>query len=159
MPPFPIPPHGTCIPLEHDGAPPVTARRRRASAPPPYTITGQPVALSSIDLIHEQAHDASFIPTDPSEVVHHYILRSPSCASDSGLITVTSHAQSAQEPPLLYFGEELKGSVVLSPSGLSSMRRLDVVVSQLCPSGVISTEPGTRSYRCSIVTLSLHRMR
>ena len=129
MPSFSVPPDGTSIHPEYNDAFPVTAPRYRSSAPPPYTTVGQPVTLSSIDLTHDQVHDASFIPTDFSEAVHHYILGSPSRGRDSGLIIVTSHAQNAQDPPLLYFGEELKGSVVLSPNGLSGMRCLDVVVS------------------------------
>ena len=161
---FPIPshhPHCTSIPPESNKAFLATAPRCRASILPPYTIAGQPVALSSIDITHDQApsHDASFIPTVPPEIVHHYILRSPSRGRDSPFITVTSHAQNTQDPPLLYFGEELKGSVVLSPDDLCDMQSIDVVVSQFFPSGVIPIEPGTRSCRCSIVTLSLHRMR
>ena len=126
MPSFPLPPHGTSIPPKYNAFP-VTAIHR-FSNPPPYTIDEQPVALPSIDPTQDQVHDASFIPNVPSEIVHQYTLTSR--RKHYALITVTSHAQNAQDPPLLYFGEELKGSVVLSSSGLGDMRSIDVVVSQ-----------------------------
>lgn len=126
MPSFPLPPYGSIPPESNKATFPVTALHRFSTLPP-YTIE-QPVALPSIGPTQGQVHDASFIPNVPSEVVHQYTLTSR--GRDYALITVTSHAQNAQDPPLLYFGEELKGSVVLSSNGLGNMRSIDVVVSQ-----------------------------
>jgi hypothetical protein len=125
----PLPPHGTSIPPESNQTFPVIASHRFSTLPP-YTIiddSEQPAASSSIDPTQDQVHDASVIPKVPSETLHQY---TPSRPRDYALITVTSHAQNAQDPPLLYFGEELKGSVVLPSGGLSDMRSIDVVVSQ-----------------------------
>jgi hypothetical protein len=94
-------------------------------------MTGQPVAQASVDPatpIHDQVHNASLIPTVPTETIHEYTLKSR--GRDYALITVTSHAPNAQDIPLLYFGEELKGFVVLSLSDLNDMQNMDVVVSQ-----------------------------
>jgi hypothetical protein len=110
---------------------PVTALLRRFSTPSPYTTTGQPVAQPSNDprnLVHDQVHDASFTPAVPSETIHHYTLTSR--GREYALITVTSHAPNAQDIPLLYFGDELKGFVVLSIDDLNDMQSMDVVVSQ-----------------------------
>ena len=81
-----------------------------------------------MNLVHDQVDDASFTPSIPFETVHHYTLTSR--GREYALITVTSHALNAQDIPLLYFGEELKGFVVLSLSDLNDMQSMDVVVSQ-----------------------------
>jgi hypothetical protein len=126
MPSFPLPPYGAIPPGSNKTTFPVAAHHRFSTLPP-YTIE-QPVVLPSIGPTQGPVHDASFIPNVPSEVVHQYALTSH--GKDYALITVTSHAQNAQDPPLLYFGEELKGSVVFSSNnGLSDMRSIDVVVS------------------------------
>lgn len=127
MPSFPLPPYGSIPPESNKATFPVPALHR-FSILPPYSIE-QPVASHSIGTTQGPVHEALFIPNVPSEVVHQYTLTSR--GRDCALITVTSHAQNAQDPPLLYFGEELKGSVVLpSNNGLSDMRSIDVVVSQ-----------------------------
>jgi hypothetical protein len=110
---------------------PATALLRRFSTPSPYTATGQPVAQPSRDptnLVQDQVHDASFTPAVHSETIHPYILTSR--GREYALITVTSHAPNAQDIPLLYFGDELKGFVALSINDLNDMQSMDVVVSQ-----------------------------
>jgi hypothetical protein len=53
--------------------------------------------------------------------VHQYTLKSR--GRDYAFITVKSHALNAQDPPLLYFGEDITGFVILSLSDLSDMQR------------------------------------
>src|SRR5579863_3064947 len=128
MPSFPIRPHRTSIPPEATRTFPATALLRRFSTPSPYTAAGQPVAQPSIEpMVHNQVHDASFIPTASSETVHQYILTSR--GREYAFVTVTSHALDPQDIPLLFFGEELRGFVVLSLSDLNDMQNMDVVVS------------------------------
>jgi hypothetical protein len=93
-------------------------------------VAEQPVVQPSIDLkgVHVLVDDVSSIFAVPfSETVHQYNVKSR--GRDYALITVFSHAVNAQDPPLLYFGEELEGFVMLSLNDLSGMQRLDVVVS------------------------------
>jgi hypothetical protein len=59
-------------------------------------------------------HPAS-LPT-----AHQYTLKS------NAFILIKSHALDAQDPPLLYFGEDITGYVL---SDLSDIQRVDVVVS------------------------------
>jgi hypothetical protein len=80
-----------------------------------------------MNLVDDQAHDASFTPA-PSDTVHHYTLTSR--GREYALITVISHAPNARDIPLLYFGDELNGFVVLSIDDLNDMQSMDVVVSQ-----------------------------
>lgn len=106
---------------------------RRFSNPSTYTDNAlrQPTAEPAIDpttLIHDQVHDASLYPASPAGTVHQYNLTSR--GKDYAIITVNSHAHNAQDPPLLYFGEEIKGFVILSLSGLNDMQNMDVVVSR-----------------------------
>ena len=128
---FPLPQHGTSNPPKSNKTFPVTTLPRRFSTlpPPPYAIDEQPVALPSIDSTQDQVH-ASFIPRVSPETIHQYALKSHD-GRDRALVTVTSHAQSAHDSPILYFGEELKGSVVLSSNGLGDIQNIDVVVSQI----------------------------
>ena len=75
-----------------------------------------------MEQIHDQAGDASM------GTVHQYILKSR--GRNYASIIVMSHALDAQDPPLLYIGEELKGSIALSIDDLSGMQSMHVVVSQ-----------------------------
>jgi hypothetical protein len=107
---------------------------RRFSTPSPYTggnASRQPTAQPDMDptaLIHDQVHYASLNPASPAGTVHQYNLKSR--GKDYAIITVNSHAHNAKDTPLLYFGEEIKGFVILSLSDLSDMQNMDVVVSQ-----------------------------
>ena len=65
----------------------------------------------------------------PASTVHQYSLKSR--GRDFAIVAVNSHAHNAQDRPLLYFGEEIKGFVILSLSDLSKMQSMDVVVSWL----------------------------
>jgi len=77
---------------------------------------------------HEQVEDASLYPPSPMGTVHQYILKSR--GRNYAFIIVMSHARNAQDPPLFYIGEELKGSIALSLNDLSGMQSMHVVVSQ-----------------------------
>ena len=110
-----------------------TALLRRFRTPSPYTVADseQPISQTSVDptrQIHDQVHGSSSSPKVPPDTVHRYDLRSR--GRDYGLITITSHASSAQDPPLLYYGEELHGFAVLSLDDLSDIQSMDVVVSR-----------------------------
>jgi hypothetical protein len=86
-----------------------------------------------------------------ANTTHQYKLRLR--RGDYALIAVMSHAKSALDSPLLYFGEELKGLIEMSLKNLSSMQSMEVVVSP-CPTywGIIAIQPGARSCRCLIQT-------
>jgi hypothetical protein len=106
---------------------------RRFSMPSPYTggntAAGQP-AVHPIDptsRAHSQVQDPAVVSADTT-TVHEYNLTSR--GRYYALITVTSHASNGRDPPLLYFGEELKGHIVLSRGELESTQRMDVAVSR-----------------------------
>ena len=118
------------------------ALRRRFSPPPlpppsPYTggcnaSARQPTAQLATDIpahIHDQIPHASLCPASVTDTDHQYNLKSR--GRDFAIITVKSHARTALDTPLLYFGEEIKGLVVLSLNDLSDMQNMDVAVSQL----------------------------
>ena len=67
-------------------------------------------------------------PTVSDDTVHQYNLMSDGRVY--ALITVMSHAPDVQYPPLLYFGEELKGSVTMSLDDLNDMEGMYIIVSQ-----------------------------
>jgi len=104
--------------------------------PPPYIrgdgIAESPAAQPEIDLanqLHSQVHDISSCPAVSADTEHQYSLKSR--GRDYALITVKSHALNAHDPPLLYFGEVLKGFVVLSLNDLGEVRSIDVVLRML----------------------------
>ena len=102
----------------------VSALLRRFSNPSSYlggvASVGQ-AALDPTSVIENQIHDVASPPT-----VHQYTLKSR--GRDYAFIIVKSHALNALDPPLLYFGEDITGYVMLSLSDLSDMQRMDVVV-------------------------------
>jgi hypothetical protein len=118
--------HRASLPTGPNSKSGVSALLRRFSNPSNYTggvvSTGQP-AIDPTSLIGSQTHDVASPPT-----VHRYILKSR--GRDYAFIIVKSHAHNAQDPLLLYFGEDVTGYVILSLSDLSDMQRMDVVVSQ-----------------------------
>lgn len=125
-----------------------TALLRRFSNPSTYSnsgnvFTGQPAAPPAMDptsLIHNHVHDASLYPADPPKTVHRYNLKSR--GKDYAFITVTSRAIDFHDTPLLYFGEDIKGVVMLSRADLSDMQSMDVVVSLVFPIRVTVIELG-----------------
>jgi len=127
----------------------VSALLRRFSNLFNYTggvaLAGQP-PTNLLSLINDHAHDASLHPAS-SATVHQYILKSR--GREYAQIIVRSHALNAHDPPVLYFGEDITGFVILSLSDLSDMQSMDVVVSQSLI-GLTAVEPGTCSCRCSI---------
>ena len=77
---------------------------------------------------HDQVEDAPLYPSSPMSTVHQYTLK---CRGRNyASIVVMSHARNAQDPPLLYIGEELKGSIALYLNDLNGMQSMHVVVSQ-----------------------------
>ncbi|KAF8485988.1 hypothetical protein DFH94DRAFT_163201 [Russula ochroleuca] len=124
----------TSLPLGPNPKFSATALFRRFSNPSTYStngnaLGGQPAALPPIDptsIIHNQVHDASLYPANPPSTVHEYNLKSR--GKDYALIIVTSHALDVHDTPLLYFGEEIKGYVMLSRTDLSDMQSMDVVL-------------------------------
>jgi hypothetical protein len=132
---MPISSHRASLPPGPNSKFGVTALLRRFSTPSTYTdgnaLARQPAAQPAIDptvLINDQVRDPSLYPAFPADTVHQYNLKSR--GRDYALITVRSHALNVQDPPLLYFGEEIKGSVTLSLNDLSDMQSMEVVVSQ-----------------------------
>jgi hypothetical protein len=109
---------------------------------------------------HQKAciyNDALIQDLYPENTIHVYNLKSR--RRDYAIITVKSHARTALDTPLLYFGEEVKGSVILSLNNLSDMQNMDVAVSRLFFDNVTTIELGTRSCRFLIRTPISHRSR
>lgn len=122
--------HRASLPAGPNSTSRVSALLRRFSNPSNYNggvvSVGQP-AIDPTSLIDNQNHDVLWRPASPP-TAHQYILKSR--GRDYAFIIVKSHALNAEDPPLLYFGEDITGYVILSPSDLSDMQRMDVVVSQ-----------------------------
>lgn len=122
--------HRASLPAGPNSTSGVSALLRRFSNPSNYTggvvSVGQP-AIDPTSLIDNQNHDDLWHPASPP-TAHQYILKSR--GRDYAFIIVKSHALNAEDPPLLYFGEDITGYVILSLSDLSDMQRMDVVVSQ-----------------------------
>jgi hypothetical protein len=108
--------HRAGLPAGPNSASGVSGFLRRLSTPSNYT------AIDPTSLFDYEIPDVLLRP-DSLPTVHQYTLKS------SAFIIVKSHALNAQDPPLLYFGEDITGYVILSPSDLSDMQRVDVVVS------------------------------
>jgi len=83
----------------------------------PHESLEQPI-LAKVASLHPAA----------SATVHQYILKSR--GREYAKIIVRSHSPNAHDPPVLYFGEDISGYVILSLSDLSDMQSMDVVVSQ-----------------------------
>jgi hypothetical protein len=88
--------------------------------------------LDSVGFDRPTGHSARHVnnqvldPSVPPNTVHRYNL--VSWGIDYVLIEVISRAPSVDDHPLLYTGEELKGSIVLSLGSLESVQSIDVVV-------------------------------
>lgn len=128
-------PHRTSIPSGSNPPFPVSALLRRFSTPSPYTgdsavsAVARPLATQpAVDPTTQMQDQIPFHPIAPANTVHNYVVKSR--GRDYALIGITSHAPNVQDPPLFYFGEELKGCVILSLDDLNDMRNMDVVVSQ-----------------------------
>ena len=76
-------------------------------------------AIDTTSLIDSQIPDV-LLRTTSHRTVHQYTLKS------NAFIIIKSHAYDAQDPPLLYFGEDVIGYVLSDPSDI---QRVDVVVS------------------------------
>ncbi len=119
----------TSLPSRPNSTSGVSALLRRFSSPSNYTggvaSVGQPVT-DPMNLINDQVQDASLYPA-LHPTVHRYTLKSR--GRDYAEIIVRSHAHNSQDPPLLYFGEDIAGYVILSLSDLGDLQSMDVVVS------------------------------
>jgi hypothetical protein len=123
--------HRASLPAGPNSTSGVSALLRRFSNPSSYSggvVSAAQPAIDPTNLLNNQIHDGLLRP-NPPPTVHQYILKSR--GRDYALILVTSHALNAEDPPLLYFGEDITGYVMLSLSDLSDMQGMDVVVSQV----------------------------
>jgi len=122
--------HRSTLPAVPNSTSGVSALLRRFSTPSNnnggVVSAGQPT-IDPTSLIDNQIHDVLLHPASPP-TVHQCILKSR--GRDYAFIIVKSHALNAEDPPLLYSGEDITGYVILSLSDLSDMQRIDVVVSQ-----------------------------
>ncbi|KAI0300817.1 hypothetical protein BC826DRAFT_1102149 [Russula brevipes] len=132
MPPNAVSPRPASWPSGSSRSSGATPLLRRFSTPSPYTggnIVAEPghsreqPAVDPTNKLQDQVIDASSAPAD---TVHQYNLKSR--GRIYALITVKSHAPNARDPPLLYFGEELTGFVILSLNDLSGMQSMDVML-------------------------------
>ena len=116
--------HRASLPAGPNSTSGISALLRRFSNPSSYLGGVASVEQAAIDpmiVIENQIHDVASPPT-----VHQYTLK-PRGRHDAFVI-VKSHALDAQDSPLLYFGEDITGYVILSLSDLSDMQKMDVVV-------------------------------
>lgn len=72
----------------------------------------------------------SIVPSSkiPFGTAHKYTLKSR--GRDYATVIIVSHAPNIQDTPLLHFGDELKGRVILPKDNLSDVRSMEVAVSQ-----------------------------
>ena len=110
------------------------------STPPKHSSTPpsafSPTSLSrlrrlSAPVTHARSHSLPLVAepaTYATNGVQQYTLMSN--GSDYALVEVSSRGPNDQDP-LLHFGEELTGFIVLTPGSLRGMQRTDLVVSQL----------------------------
>ncbi|KAH9003151.1 hypothetical protein EDB86DRAFT_2895576 [Lactarius hatsudake] len=97
---------------------------RRFSTPSPYT-----------GLNHATGQSAAQPTEGPSSQEHGIV--PPSKILDYAVVVVASRAHNVLDPPLLYFGDELNGAILLPRDNLSDMRSMEVVF-QLFESDPIS---------------------
>ncbi|KAH9998863.1 hypothetical protein BJV74DRAFT_883111 [Russula compacta] len=132
-------PHRTSIPSGSNPPFPASALLRRFSTPSPYTgdsAVARPLAAQpTVDPTTQMQDQIPFHPIAPADTVHNYIVKSRGRAY--ALIGITSHALNVQDPPLFYFGEELKGSVILSLDDLNDMRNMDVMLQMFNSSPIV----------------------
>ena len=98
---------------------------RRFSTPSPYTGLNSPTDQSAVQptVVKQPSQEHGVEPS----ANHSYTLKSR--GRDYATIFVVSRAPSVLEPPLLHFGDELNGQVVLPRDNLNDMQTLEVVVS------------------------------
>lgn len=111
---------------------------RRFSTPSPYTGLNSATDQSAMQLAAEPASQEHGI-VQSSKIIfdtpHKYILTSR--GRQHALVFVVSRAPNVQDPPLLHFGDELNGLIVLPRDNLSNMQSMEVVF-QLFESDPIS---------------------
>jgi hypothetical protein len=97
---------------------------RRFSTPSPYTGVNSTTGQSAMQITEEPvSQEPSLAPSTK----HKYTLKSR--GRDYATIVIVSRASYVQETPLLHFGDELNGSIVLPRDHLNDMQSMEVVVS------------------------------
>lgn len=97
---------------------------RRFSTPSPYTGLNSATDQAAVQ---PAAGPSSQGPSLEPSTKHNYILKSR--GRDYATIVVLSRAPMVQETPLLHFGDDLNGLVVLTRDHLDDMQSMEVVVS------------------------------
>jgi hypothetical protein len=97
---------------------------RRFSTPSPYTGLNSPTDQSAVQPTVEQPSQEHGVQPSSN---HNYILKSR--GRDYATIIVVSRAPNVLEPPLLHFGDELNGRIVLPRDHLNDMQSMEVMVS------------------------------
>jgi len=103
---------------------------RRFSTPSPYTGLNSATGQSAVQpTAGPSSQEHGTIPPSkiPFDTAHEYILTSR--GRDYAIVFVVSRAHNVLDPPLLHFGDELNGVIVLPRDNLSGMRSMEVVVS------------------------------
>jgi hypothetical protein len=97
---------------------------RRFSTPSPYTGHSSANDQSALQITEEPlSQEPSLAPSTE----HNYILKSR--GRDYGTLVIVSRASYVQETPLLHFGDELNGLIVLPRDNLNDLQSMEVVVS------------------------------
>ncbi|KAI9439824.1 hypothetical protein H4582DRAFT_2075191 [Lactarius indigo] len=105
----------------------VDALLRRFSNPSPYTPLNPATNPSPMQTAAEPSSQEHVVPPSriPFDTAHEYLLASR--GRDYAIVAVVSHAQNVRDPPLLHFGDELNGVIVLPRENLTDMRSMEVV--------------------------------
>ncbi|KAH9064002.1 hypothetical protein EDB87DRAFT_90460 [Lactarius vividus] len=122
---------------------------RRFSNPSPYTpldSATNPSPMQPAAGPSSQEHDIAPPTKTPFDTPHEYLLTSR--GRNYAVVAVVSHAQNARDPPLLHFGDELNGVIVLPRDNLGDMRSMEVVFQ------LFESDPITPSYENKQTLLS-----
>ncbi len=105
----------------------VEAILRRFSTPSPYTGHMSTTDQSTAQHPAGPSQENDILPKTPFNTVHKYVLTSR--GREYATIIVVSRAPNIQDTPLLHFGDDINGLIVLPRDNLSDMRSMEVVVS------------------------------
>ena len=108
----------------------VNALLRRFSAPSQSTDSESATDQSTAQLpagSSSQEHGILSVSKIPFHTVHKYALTSR--GREYATIVVVSRAPNIQDSPLLHFGDDLNGLILLPKDNISDMRSMEVVVS------------------------------
>lgn len=96
---------------------------RRFSTPSPYTGLNSATDQPAVQLAAEPSSQG---PSLKPSTKHNYILKSR--GRDYATIVVVSRAPFVEETPVLHFGDEVNGFIVLPRDHLDDMQHMEVVV-------------------------------